>query len=182
MNDSQTKRTDWPHSPPHWLDRAGNYIVTGATYLNVPYFNNAEKLKFLHNLLLEYAVKYEWTLHTWAVFPNHYHFVGASDNPSSLRTLVRHLHSVTAREVNKIDRAPGRKVWFNYWETHITHSESWFARVRYVNENAKHHGIVKYAKNYPFCSAGWLELKATPVFLNQLATYDISNLNIVDDY
>ena len=77
MDEKIEKHVDWPHSPPHWLEQGGNYIVTGATYRKVHFFKDSQMLRMLNNLLLEYSMKYGWTLHTWAVFPNHYHFVGA---------------------------------------------------------------------------------------------------------
>ena len=33
------------------------------------------------------------------------------------------LHSLTAREVNRLDANPGRKVWHNYWDTELTYEK-----------------------------------------------------------
>ena len=95
-----------------------------------------------------------------AISPNHYHFVTQFENPSVLRGLVRRLYSATAQEVNRLDLAQGRKVWFQYWDSQITFQGSYFARLRYVHENAVHHGIVRRASNYPCVFSGMVRKKS----------------------
>lgn len=182
MTEAKTVKNQWPHSPPHWAEGAGNYIVTAATLDKKPHFRQPEMLSMLQDTLLVLAKKYAWKLHVWAIFPNHYHFVGYSKNASNLKSLMRHVHSSSARDLNKYDGTTGRRVWHNYWETKITNERSWYARLRYVNENAVKHGIVTSASLYPYCSAGWLELKASSAFLKTLSTFGISRVSVLDDY
>ena len=105
---------DWPHVPVHRLTDAGAYIVTAGTFGKVHYFAGDHRLGLLHDALLSLARKYDWTLQAWAVFSNHYHYVGLSpDDPSSLARLVQHLHSETARTINQLDGASSRRVWFS---------------------------------------------------------------------
>ena len=112
---------DWPHSPVHRLSEAGTYMVTAGTYKKDPLFRSARRLEFLCDLLLEVAYRHGWELQAWAIFPNHYHFIGVSPGSGeSLRKMVQELHSVSGREVNRLDGARGRKVWFEYWETQLT--------------------------------------------------------------
>src|SRR6266699_57981 len=103
---------NWPHSPAHHLRDAGTYIITAGTYKKVAVFKGASRLTVLTNYILELADRYNWSLQAWAVFPNHYHVVGSSQVPESMRSFLRHLHSVTAIEANKSDHAPGRRGWF----------------------------------------------------------------------
>jgi putative transposase len=106
---------EWPHAPIHQLDERGAYIVTAGTYLKHNLFAGAERLTLLHGTLLELAPRYGWRLQAWAVFSNHYHFVAISPaDPHTLRDLIGHLHSDTARRIDPLDEAPGRRVWFNY--------------------------------------------------------------------
>jgi putative transposase len=67
---------DWPHAPIHRITADGIYMVTGATLHKDHAFNTAEKLSLVENELLTLAKIYEWQLEAWAVFVNHYHFVG----------------------------------------------------------------------------------------------------------
>jgi putative transposase len=173
---------DWPHSPPHRLSEQGAYIVTAGTYLKEPYFRSAQRLTFLCETLLRLASQESWGLHAWAVFPNHYHFVGESQRPATLAALIRKLHSITAREVNAMDGRASRKVWFQYWDRHLTFAESYFARLNYVHQNVVRHGLVKIASAYSWCSAGWFERSAPSAYFRRISKLPIDELSVPDDY
>ena len=85
-------------------------MVTAGTYLKKPIFHGRLRLEFLCDALLDLAEKYQWALHAWAVFPNHYHFVAMSpEKATSLTAFARHLHSITAIEANRWQGTTGRK-------------------------------------------------------------------------
>jgi putative transposase len=173
---------NWPHSPAHALRDAGSYIITAGTYNKAPLFRGADRLTKLTNYVLELADRHGWSLQAWAVFPNHYHLVGDSQIPESLRSFLRHLHSVTAIEANKWDETPGRRVWFEFWETRITFPRSYFARLNYVHQNAVRHGLVRLGSQYPWCSAAWFERKATRSFFQTVAAFPTDKLHVPDDF
>ncbi len=101
---------DWPHAPVHRLSSHGIYMVTGATLHKEKLFSSDEKLCLLENNLLTLARKYQWQLKAWAAFVNHYHFVGRGHpDASPLDEFLKHLHSDTARNLNRIDQSPGRR-------------------------------------------------------------------------
>ena len=115
----------WPHAPIHRLGQTGAYILTSATYQKAHYFRSVALIDFLQENLFTLAKQYDWQLQAWAIFSNHYHFVALSPlNPSSLRGMISHLHSISAKEANRLDNTPGRKVWFQYWDTHLTYERS----------------------------------------------------------
>jgi putative transposase len=174
--------SDWPHSPLHRLAEGGTYIVTAATHGQEPLFRTRLRLSSLCQALQTLSQEYEWNLQAWAVFPNHYHFVGISASGATLLSLIRHLHSVTARDLNHEDARPGRKVWFQYWETRVTNQRSYFARLRYVHENAVRHGLVHRASNYPWCSAGWFERTATPAFRKTVLGFPCDRITVPDEF
>jgi putative transposase len=177
------KMRDWPHSPIHRLNAAGAYMVTAGTYRKVPFFASAERLSLLCDAVLQLAPEHGWSLQAWAVFSNHYHFVALSPtNAETLRDYVRHLHSQTAREVNRLDNSPGRKVWFEYWDTHLTYQKSYFARLNYVHRNAVHHGLVRVPSEYPWCSAGWFERRAVPSFYRTVMNFPSDRTSVRDEY
>ncbi len=174
---------EWPHRPAHRLSAAGAYIVTSGTYLKKNLFNTPEKLQLLHDRLLELAALYDWKLQAWAILANHYHFVGlAPEQGRSLQSLIRHLHSVTAREINSLDQTPGRKVWFQYWESHISYQRSYFARLGYVHRNAVHHNLVSDPVAYKWCSAAWFERMAETSFFRTIMDFPHDRLDLADDY
>ena len=174
---------DWPHSPVHRLSEAGTFMVTAGTYKKEPIFRLAKRLEFLCATLLNTVEKHSWILQAWAVFPNHYHFVAISPAAAcSLRSVIQELHSLTAREVNRLDERPSRKVWFEYWDSRITFEKSFLARLSYVHNNAVHHGLVRVAADYPWCSAGWFERKADRAFFRTVMGFDGKGIKVPDDY
>jgi putative transposase len=153
-----------------------------GTYQKLPIFNSAARLTFLTNTVLELSEKYECALQAWAIFPNHYHLILQTSNPTPLKTLIHHLHTTTARHPNELDRCLQRKVWFQYWETHLTFPKSYLARLRYVHSNAMLHGLVRRPENYPWCSAGWFERKAAKSFYRTVMSFPCDRLAVPDDF
>jgi putative transposase len=173
---------DWPHSPSHRVIQGGTYIVTASTYRKEALFGSKSRLDLLCEALLRLSSEHGWKLQAWAVFPNHYHFVAQSTSPNTLRGMTRCLHSLTARAVNNLDEQPGRRVWFQYWDTLITNQRSYFARLRYVHENAVRHSLVKRAANYPWCSATWFEQKAEPSLRKTVSSFACDRLAVPDAF
>ena len=174
---------DWPHAPTHRLDGAGAYMVTGATYRKQPFFASAKRLAMLCEQLLNLAPEHEWKLEAWAVFPNHYHFVATSQKGAeTLSRFIGQLHTVTAKEINRQDETPGRKVWFQYWDSHLTYTRSYLARLNYVHCNAVRHGLVREAAQYTWCSAGWFERKAERPFYQTVMRMRSDRVKVMDDF
>jgi len=132
--------------------------------------------------LLRLGLRYEWNLQAWAVFPNHYHFIAISERPESLRKFVQLLHSSSALGINEIDETPGRKVWFQYWDSRITFAKSYLARLNYVHLNAVHHRVAPIAATYPWCSAGWFERTAEISFRKTIAGFKFDQVKVPDEF
>jgi putative transposase len=173
---------DWPHSPSHRLTLPGTYIVTAGTYQKQRFFNTPALLTNFTNLLLQQADAHGWTVQAWAVFPNHYHFVAESQKPESLRRMIRELHSLSAHELNREQKSPSRKVWFQYWESQITFHRSFLARLHHVHHNAVHHGLVPVAAQNQWCSAGRFAETAPRAFVETVSSFRTDQLNIPDDF
>ncbi len=173
---------DWPHAPVHRLGAGGAFMVTCGTYLKLHHFRNQDRLDLLQDTLLRVAEEMDWRLQAWAVFSNHYHIVSMSpDDPSSLVTLIKRVHGATAVEVNRRDGTPGRKVWHQYFETALTYQGSYLARLKYVHENPVHHGLVRVATDYQWCSASWFERMAEKPFYKTVSSFKTDRLNVGDD-
>ncbi len=161
-------------------------MVTAGTYLKQSLFSGDERLTGLHQGLLKYAAQYGWHLEAWAVFPNHYHFVGHSPetatDASSLSALLKHFHGRASAWLNRLDGTPGRKVWHNYWETRLTLETSYLARLHYVHQNAVRHGLVPVANQYRWCSAAWFERTARPAMVNTVYGFKIDDIHVPDDF
>jgi putative transposase len=173
---------DWPHAPAHRLGDAGAYIVTAGTYKKNHLFRTSERIAYLTDALLTLADEYGWRLQAWAIFSNHYHVVAESQQPGSLKRLVQYLHSISAKHVNLLDETPGRKVWFEYWDTHLTYQNSFLARLNYVHTNPVRHGLVSTPELYPWCSAGWFAREASPAFRATVMSFPSDKIAVPDDF
>jgi putative transposase len=176
----------WPHAPTHQLATRGTYFVTCSTIKKAHFFRRAKRLEVLHRGLLNVAGQFGWQLEAWAAFSNHYHFVAHSpcDAPdaSSLSAMLSVLHVKTATWINKLDNQSGRKVWFNYWDTRLTHQRSYLARLNYVHQNAVKHGLVALACQYPWCSAAWFERAASPAMVKAIYRFKTDMIAVADDF
>ena len=178
-----TSAMNWPHAPAHWLFEPGLYIVTAGTYEKLPHLSSTLRLDFFAESLFACATEFGWDLRAWAVLANHYHFVGASPSaPETLRRLLGKLHMQTAKQLNLWDNTPGRKVWFQFWDSHITFERSYLARLNYVHYNPARHGVVPVAENYKWCSASWFAQNAPPAFVNAVKSFQIDRVKVPDDF
>ncbi len=175
--------TDWHHAPLHRLSEQGIYMVTAGTLHKEHFFKEPARLDLLQQSLLDYAAEFGWSLHAWAVFSNHYHFVASSPpNPEKLKKFLGKLHMKTAQAVNRLDGVTGRKIWHQYWDSHITFENSYWPRLRYVQENPVKHGLVRVASQYPWCSAAWFERTADPAVQRKMESYKFDQLEIYDEF
>lgn len=176
----------WPHAPAHQLAESGTYFVTGATYLKTHHFLTRQRLDVLHRGLLTVARAFGWQLEAWAVFANHYHFIGRSPldapNAKNLPQMLAVLHTRTSGWVNRLDQAPGRKVWHNIRDSHLTYQRSYLARLNYVHQNPVKHGLVPVANQYPWCSAAWFERTASPAMVKAIYRFKTDVVSVEDDF
>jgi putative transposase len=175
--------TDWPHAPLHRLAERGTYMVTCGTYLKQHHLNTPERLDFFRDLLFELAQEFGWQLQAWAILSNHYHWVGVSpETPDTLRRFASKLHTLSATQLNQWDATPGRKVWFQYYDSRITFQTSYFARLKYVHQNAVHHAVANAAVNYPWCSAAWFERNSPPAFRRMVEQFKTDRVEVLDEF
>lgn len=175
---------DWPHAPLHRFSEApAVYFVTAATYLKQHVYCSAERLDCLQQHVFDLTLEFGCWLQAWAIFSNHYHLVVTAERGGDwLRTMLSKLHKTEAIELNRLDGASGRKVWFQFRETELTFERSWLARLRYTHENAVHHGLVDDARKYRWCSASWFEREARRSFVESLKRFKIDRVNVPDDF
>ena len=153
------------------------------TYQKQHIFKADDKLDRFRDLLFGLAESYKLPLQAWSIFSNHYHFIATAErNASSLKEMISELHSVSARETNRVDDAPGRKVWYQFWDKHLTFERSYLARLNYVHQNPVHHGLVGNATNYRWCSASWFESQVTRAFAASVRRFRADRLHVVDDF
>jgi putative transposase len=165
------------------MEKGGAYMVTAGTMGKVPVLTDPERRSLFQQIFFQEVEKFGWKLQAWAILVNHYHFVAlAPGAPANLKPFLQSLHSRSARELNKLDATPGRRVWFQYWDTQLTYEESYLARLKYVHENPVRHQLVTVANQYPWCSAGWFETRGGTAFVKTVKSLKIDRVNVLDDF
>jgi putative transposase len=156
-----------PHlySPPQGFVSNAIYIVTGSTLDGKPLLDSDAKFINFYESLLERADFLKWSIEAWSVMPTHYHYIARSpENAFSLMALIRGVHSINAKFVNQMDGTPGRKVWYNYWESCIQSEDSYYDRMHYVMTNPVKHGLVEHPEDYVFSSYQYFLQNSEPEF------------------
>ena len=158
-------------------------MVTAGTLHKARLIRTAAHLDLVQDHLFATAEEFGWRLEAWAILANHYHFVARSpEEAETLPKLVRKLHACSARDLNRVDETPGRKGWFQYWDSHLTFEKSYLARLHYVHENPVHHRVAAVATAYRWCSAAWFENNASPAFRAAVGSMPIDRVNVADDF
>jgi putative transposase len=173
----------WPHAPPHYFTAHGTYIITAATLHRKPLFDSSVKLDLLRDTTFDLGKSYQLILQAWAFFANHYHLVISFENTTTThRDFVRHLHRELTVRLNRVDATPGRRVMYEFWDTHLTFEKSWLARLNYVHQNPVKHALVPVANQYPWCSAPWFENNARAGFVKSVYSFKTDRISVPDDF
>ena len=104
------------------------------------------------------------------------------ENPETLRKFITHLHATTARALNNLHNQPGRRIWYQYWDSQLSFQNSYYARLNYVMQNPVKHGVVDLAENYPWCSAHWFVKHANKSHQAVVQGYKIDSIKVLDDF
>ena len=67
-----------------------------------------------------------------------------------LDRFISSFHKFTASQWNRSENKPGRKVWYNYWDTCIRSEEDYLARLKYVFWNPVKHGLAQNPEDYRY--------------------------------
>ncbi len=183
----QTKEPEYYHSgihtPAHLFIPNATYIVTAGTLKRARLFDTPDKLDYLLKTLLQEAARWQWSLHAWAVMPNHYHLILAAPvHPDTLADLIRSVHSRSAAWLNKRDETPGRRVWFNYWDTCLTSDKSYWNRMNYVLNNPVKHRYTDDALAYRWSSMQLFQEQAEPHLRDLILHSNIGQVRIFDSF
>jgi len=111
-------------------------------------------------------------------------WLGTRGNPQStnLGAFLQKFHYDSACALNSADGQPGRTVWFQFWDTRLTHQYSYLARLNYVHRNAVKHGLVAVANQYRWCSAAWFERTASPAQVKTIYSAKTDKVNVADAF
>jgi putative transposase len=158
LKDRQWHRLPW-HSPPHYENDSGLYLVTAACFEHRHVIGHSpERMSAFETSLLDVCRAQCELVFAWNVLPNHYHvLVKARDIKAFLASLGR-LHGRASFEWNGEEQTRGRQVWCNAAETGMKSERHFWASLLYVLNNAVRHGYVDKWQDWAYCNAReWLE-------------------------
>ncbi len=171
------------NSPPHYFAPDSIYMITACTYQRARHLTEARTKEYFLEILFKLVHRLQWELEAWVVLDNHYHLiVRVEDGYYRITQLIRPLHSITAKYVNKIDGTVGRKVWQNYWDTVISFESSFLARLQYVHYNPVKHGLVKDPIEYAYSSYRWFMKNALSEVKSRIQDVRFDRVDIRDDF
>ena len=155
MGDTLENYKTYKHNPPHLFLPQTKYFVTGAIYQQKPLLcSDDAKNRLIESLKIGFNSK-GWKLEDWVALHNHYHVISESpENSSSLAEIIRDVHKFTAMWLRKyVEEARDmEKIWWNYWDSCITHEASYLSRLNYLWYNPQKHGVIENAEDWPFGS------------------------------
>jgi putative transposase len=142
------------HSPRHFHDGKGLYLLTSTCYEHQPWIGGTDtRMDRFSSDLLEVLGHHATRVDAWVVLHNHYHAVVLTDSLTELLRDLGQLHGRSSFQWNGEDETRGRKVWFNTMERKISSDAHHIAAIHYVHHNPVKHGYVKKWDQWKWSSA-----------------------------
>jgi putative transposase len=131
-----------PYHPPHHYADSLFYFITARTFdRRRVWRSDVAKRIFLAELrsaVLDYGVP----LYAWAILREHYHVLVYIEQRSQLVSFIKRLHGASAIQINKRERTPGRKVWYNYWDYCPRDDRDFYRVFNYIHIQPVRHGVL----------------------------------------
>ena len=161
-HDSVLHSDEHINRPHHMYIEGAYYFITGRCLEGIKYFNKKDNkiifVSVLKNLQRELDIK----IYSWVLLDNHYHilctlgeltfstpsdkFYAYKNNVNSqqktLVKFIKRLHSVTSLLLNKQEKTPGRKIWYQYFDYCLRNEKDFWKHFNYIIKNPFKHGLV----------------------------------------
>lgn len=129
--------------PPHAYEDDACYFITARTVGRQRLWDTDVKSVLLRGILQTAVKDYGVTLYAWVILPNHYHLLLHTNATIPIYKSIKRLHGDSAVQLNKLDSAPGRKVWYQYWDTSPRSVKTFWCFFNYIHINPLKHGYVR---------------------------------------
>ena len=140
------------HRPVHVYVEGGCYFITAAIHRHQPLMSTPQRRDWFAAALAEGVVTVAGELLAWVILPDHYHAVLRIQEARSVARLLERLHFESARQFNREDGAPGRQVWYSYWDRCLWTEGDLWSRINYIHRNPVKHGHVAAPEEWPHSS------------------------------
>ena len=155
-----------PHRPPHLYVDNMWYFVTVSTVNKAHVLVTDTHLNLWTNIFTELIAEFKVKLAAWVALRNHCHFLFLPHHGQDLAGFMKRLNGRTSHQLNSLDHARGRTVWYSYWDTCIRGERDFWTRFNYIHYNPVKHGYVHEPEDWQFSSyrsyldgegEGWLQ-------------------------
>ncbi len=166
-----------PHRPPHLYVDDTWYFVTAATVGKAHILSTDEHFNLWLATFKELIAEFKAKLTAWVALPNHTHFLFLPQHGRDLGGFMKRLNGRTSYELNGLDDARGRTVWYSYWDTCVNNERGFWTRFNYIHYNPVKHGYVQKPEDWQFSSYRYYLRGEGEVWLgNCLNDFPISDL------
>lgn len=140
------------HRPLHiYLDERW-YFITASTLKHTPYLSSPLHLNIWKEAFFALASGYNITICAWVVLENHYHILVRPHRGRDIGKFIGQLHGRTSRQINRLDGALGRQIWYSYWDVCIRAETDFWTRFNYIHFNPVKHRYVENPAEWEFSS------------------------------
>lgn len=171
------------HRPPHlYVDEAW-YFVTASTVNKAHVLSSDKHFNLWAETLKDLVIEFKVKLTAWVVLPNHYHCLFLPNHGHDLANFMKRLNGRTSYQMNALDKAQGRTIWYTYWDTCIRGERDFWTRFNYIHYNPVKHGYVQEPGDWRFSSYPHYLSKDGETWLkNRMTDFPIYDLFDDDKY
>ena len=162
------------HRPAHLYKESAIYFIGASTLARQPLFEPPHRRSLVMEVFDRVAREAGRPIYAWFVGVDHYHIllgVGGKQVPIEpllgckeedaptrhfdLGRLMNRAHSAIGLLLNREDRMPGRRVFYQYWDRYMRSEGELYTALNYIHNNPVKHGYVEnleQAREYAFSS------------------------------
>jgi putative transposase len=129
--------------PPHIYVDNTCYFITASTMHCQRMLDTGDRRELVQNVLKEAIQQYGIRLYAWVILANHYHLLLKTGDVAPVYKFIKRLHGDSAIQLNKHDGAPGRQVWYQYWDRFPRSERDFWSYFNYIHINPIKHGYVR---------------------------------------
>ncbi len=128
------------------------YFITGATLDRARFFKTIETMKVWLDAYTGLLEEFHFASGAWVLLENHYHILIQPPNAKDIGKFIGRLQGRTARELNTLQDAPNRTIWYRFWNTRLQSERQFWMRINAVHYNPVLHGYVRSPQEWFFSS------------------------------
>ena len=140
------------HRPPHQTDRGLALFLTASTVGRQRHLAGSERRDSFWELIQGGASSLSIELVAWVILEEHYHLIVVPTGLEKVEDWIERIHACSSRGWNREDAAPGRQVWYQYWDRSLWTDGDLWSRINYIHANPVKHGYVSAPEDWRWSS------------------------------